>query len=200
MNLWSSLYGLGAQALLLTAALVWVRRRVSPGLGGRWRLVVAPVLLLAWLLPLGDASLLLRLRGLIGDPSPLTCALLLLWLLRSRHLPQPPGRCGRLLGLGLFLGLYGPLLLPGLIPSLGLYGLGWSQPGLLLVVVAAGCWLILRRAPTSGWPPLVGFSLLLWGLGIQESSNLLDALVDPFLVVTLLVAPPVATEHHKRAG
>jgi len=184
-----NLYGLAAQGLLVWAGGVWLARRLQ----GCWRsktwLGGMPLLLLASM-PRGDTNLLLQLRGLIGDPSLLSTALILLWIGCPQRLPAPPPRRWALaLGLGLAAGLYGPLLLPAIPPTLGLYDLGWNQAPLLvasLSLAAAASWAL---QPGNRWPPLIGLSLLGWGLGLMESSNVIDAVVDPFLVLALLLSP-----------
>jgi len=190
-----NLYGLAAQGVLLWAGGLWLARhlprrwRSKTPLGGMRQLLGAALLLLGSV-PLGDTNLLLRLRGLIGDPSLLSTALVVLWIGCPQRLPAPPPRPWALaLGLGLGVGLYGPLLLPALPPTLGLYGLGWSQAPLLIAslsLAVTACW---AQQPGNRWPPLIGLSLLGWGLGLMESSNEIDALVDPFLVLGLLLSP-----------
>ena len=127
-------------------------------------------------------ALAAHLRGLLGDPSVVSVILLALFAVKPEALPAaPPPRAALLLALSAGLLLYLPLATGPFPAGLDFYALGWRGRPLLavLAVLAALAW--LRGA--SRWVVVVSVALLAWGVGLVESDNLLDALVDPGLVL-----------------
>ncbi|MES2413193.1 MAG: hypothetical protein V4614_05285 [Pseudomonadota bacterium] len=65
------------------------------------------------------------------------------------------------------------------------YRLGWGSPliWLILLAVCAGSWFCGFRL----LPLLIAAGLLAWAVGLMESGNLWDYLLDPWLAVTALL-------------
>lgn len=150
--------------------------------GVAWAVVAVPLVLL---LPMGQCTVAERMRGIWGDPSVTTCALLALFVARPARLPRRPSRA---LSLGLTLlvtiPLYGPILGAGL-PVPDLYAIGWS-PYALLIVIAAAAWLLHVSARwCSTWALIMTLGLLMYAIRAMESSNLLDYLIDPGLLLAI---------------
>ena len=88
------------------------------------------------------------------------------------------------------------------LPSLDVYAIGWpwlvwGHSLLLFGVVAAVAALLVWRANRFGWI-LVATSLFYW-LGVQESRNFWDYLIDPlYAVVSLLGVTKLATDRLRR--
>lgn len=179
-------YGLAAQGVLLAAA-VTVGLHASgrrPGFAVRAMLLVAIV---AATVPASWPSrdLAERMRGLWGDPSVVTTAVLLAWLLVPRRVPSRPRGTLALAGLGLLAALlYLPVFgVPG--TANGLYRLGWASTWLVAGVAALG--VVAWRNGHGGWTTALALALAAWSIGLHESDNLWDSLVDPGLLGFLLV-------------
>ena len=180
-------YGLAAQGVLVAAA-------IGLAFGGRagWAVRVSIVVLAVALvsLPWGPPRALAeRMRGLWGDPSIVTTLVLLAWLLVPRLVPARPRGTSAVLGLAaltclLYLPVFG---VPG--TANGIYRLGWGSTWLILGVAVIG--LVAWRRGHGGWTTILAFALAAWSIGLHESDNLWDSLVDPgllgFLVVTGLI-------------
>lgn len=180
-------YGLVSQCLIAAGAICLVRDLASPS--RRRSLVtdlVLPSLIVA-LVPIGGIPIAAHLRGLWGDPSVITAVLLATLLISPSRLPcRPPRAITGILVVFYFLPLYLPLFLGWGRVGVDLYSLGWRPWGLLSLVVAAAFvgWRLLDLR----WIRLVAFALLGYGIGLLESTNLFDYLVDPGLAIGLVVA------------
>jgi hypothetical protein len=180
-------YGLAAQGVLLAAlaSVALAARGRRPGLAVRVSLAIAIVV--AAMIPSWPSRDLAEwMRGLWGDPSVVTVLVLLGWLLVPRLVPARPRGRAALVGLAalaflLYLPVFG---VPG--TANGLYRLGWSSTWMILGVASVG--LVAWRRGHGGWTTILAFALAAWSIGLHESDNLWDSLVDPgllgFLVVT----------------
>ncbi len=179
-------YGLAAQGVLLAAA-VTVGLYASgrrPGFLARATLLVA---ILAAVTPASWPSreLAERMRGIWGDPSVVTAVALLAWILVPRLAPSRP-RGGRALALLAALAalLYLPVFgVPG--TANGLYRLGWASSWLVAGVAAVGA--IAWWRGHGRWTTVLAVALAARSIGLHESDNLWDSLVDPGLLGFLLV-------------
>lgn len=140
---------------------------------------------LALLVPIGGPTLAEHMRGVWGDPSVVTCAILAMFIARPGRLP---GRPSRMMCIGTTLlvavPLYGPMF--GLkLPLQDLYSMGWT-PYALLVAIAL-CALLMRVMGRwcNTWAMLLAVALLAYAARAMESSNLLDYMADPGLMLTL---------------
>ncbi len=169
--------------LVLCSTVGWLlcRGGVMPN-GVRW--VLAVLFLLLWL-PVGPAHIpvVSYVRGMSSD---LSVTLVLLAALGSRR---------RVLGLPglaerervpLFLGvaIAALLLYPTALGwgNFDAYRLGWGSPAMVLVLLAlcVACWFVNLRL----LPLLVAGAMLSWAVGLMESGNLWDYMLDPWLVAT----------------
>lgn len=179
-------FGLAAQGVLVAAAIAVAlaalgRRSRTP------RALITIVAVASALLPSGPTrSLAENLRGIWGDPSVVTVLVLLAWLLVPRLVPVRPRGAVAVLGLAAVAGL---LYLPvfGVAGTAnGLYRLGWNSTWLIVGVATLGLAAWLRGH--GGWTTILALALATWSIGLHESDNLWDSLVDPgllgFLVVT----------------
>ena len=204
-------YGLVAQALIAAAAVRLVLDLVlqrssrngangdpvpadgsrAPRTGGRRNdlprgaalaIMAGPIVLL---MPAGSCTLAEHMRAIWGDPSVVTAVLLAIFIARPGRLPRRPAR-PMCIGLTLMVTvpLYAPLA--GMtLPVQDLYGLGW-QPYALLIAIAAGALLAgLARRWCGTWCTIVAIALLAYSARVMESTNLLDYLADPGLLLTL---------------
>lgn len=190
----SAVYGLLAQALIAAAAirlgfdLAWARPGTAPR--PRSLLAVANVVAAAagsaaLLVHVGGCTLAEHMRGVWGDPSVVTALLLALFLARPSWLPPRPSPrlcCG--ITLLVTLPLYLPLL--GLrLPLTDLYSIGWS-PHALLVAIALGAGVLWTAGRWNGtWACLIAAGLAAYAARLLESSNLLDHLADPGLLLVI---------------
>lgn len=180
-------FGLAAQGVLVAAATVVVLAAIGRRAGWTARAAIATVAVSASLLPSGPTrSLAENLRGIWGDPSVVTVLVLLAWLLVPRLVPVRPRGTVAVLGLAALAGLlYLPVFgVPG--TANGLYRIGWNSTWLVVGVAAVGLVAWLRGH--GGWTTILALALAAWSIGLHESDNLWDSLVDPgllgFLVVT----------------
>jgi hypothetical protein len=169
-------FGLAAQGVLVAAA-VAVAMAALGRRPGAPRPAIAIIAVASALLPWGPTrSLAESLRGIWGDPSVVTVLVLLAWLLVPRLVPARPRGTAAVLGLAVLAGLlYLPVFgVPG--SENGLYRLGWNST-----------WLVAGVA-SGGWTTILALALAAWSIGLHESDNLWDSLVDPgllgFVVVT----------------
>ncbi len=152
--------------------------------GTAWAVMAGPLVLLV---PVGGCTIAEHMRGVWGDPSAVTCAILAMFIARPGQLPDRPSR---LLCIGITLlvtvPLYGPVF--GLrLPMPDLYALGW-QPHPLLVVIAVAALLMRLSGRWCGtWSTIVAVALLAYAAGAMESSNVIDYLADPGLLIALAV-------------
>lgn len=197
-------YGLLSQALIAASAVLLLCEAISPNRStagtARGRTGIAIAMAAAagtavLLVPIGECTVAEHMRGVWGDPSAVTALLLATFLVRPLSLPPRPSR-GTCLGITLLvtLPLYAPVL-GARLPLTDLYSLGWS-PHALLVAIAAGAAALLAAGRFSGrWACIVAGGLVAYAAGLLESSNLIDHLADPGLLVALaaLAAAPLTT-------
>ncbi len=152
--------------------------------GIAWVVMAGPIVLL---MPVGGCTVAEHMRGIWGDPSVVTCAILAMFVARPGQLPDRPSR---LMCIGITLlvtvPLYGPIF--GLkLPLPDLYAIGW-QPHALLVVIAVAALLMRLSGRWCGtWSVIVAIALLAYSAGAMESTNVIDYLADPGLLIALAV-------------
>lgn len=139
----------------------------------------------ALLVPVGECTIAEHMRGVWGDPSVVTALLLALFLARPSWLPPRPSPS---LCLGITMLVTLPLYLPVLgatLPLSDLYSLGWSPHALLAAI--AGCAALLWAAGrwNGTWACIVAAGLAAYAAGLLESSNLIDHLADPGLLLAI---------------
>lgn len=138
---------------------------------------------LLWL-PAGAAHLplLAYVRGISSDPSVTLVALACL-VLGQRAFGLPALARRNQMALSGAVMAAAALLYPTALGwgNWDAYRLGWGSFGLLAVLFAlsAVCWVNGLRLV----PALVGLALLAWVVGLLESTNLWDYLIDPWLAV-----------------
>jgi hypothetical protein len=179
-------FALLSQGVLASSALLAVAARIPglrlvrgtlPAVAAWGTLVLLPVAIRVDGLPLA-----FLLRGLLGDPSVVSVVLLALAAVRPGALPAgPPPRAALLIALSAGFLLYLSLAAGPLPDGLDLYALGWLGTPILAALAVLAVLAFLRGA--NRWVVVVSFALLAWGAGLVESDNLLDALVDPGLVL-----------------
>ena len=197
----TDIVGLAGVALGI-AALGMALGRLT-GLGRVWLVVLGTVCTALSLIPIAKLPLAASLRGVTGDLSVTTLLLLGRFVLRPVLDWEPlEARAGRALRLTMTAG--GILLYP-LALGLGLwdpYTLGYGKPWFLggLAILAAA-WLFLDFPQLAGG---LALGVLAWGLGLLESRNLWDYLLDPFVFAwgfwALLIWSGKALGFKNRAG
>ena len=175
-------FGLLCQGLAAAAVARTAFDRLRPGTSSIAGAAVAAAAVAAMLVVrLGDATLAMQLRAVIGDPAAVTAVLLALAAFAPKRLPARP-RPATLVGFAgvLTLLLWTPVFLGTFPFGFDARAIGWRPWPILaaMAVLAALAW--RRRA--DGWVAVVGIALLCWGAGLVESDNLWDALVDPWIV------------------
>jgi hypothetical protein len=176
----AAVIGLGGHALLLAAGTVLLARGRITSPRSRLGAALAVVILAA--APLGSLSGLAYLRGVFGELSVTTMALLVLALMRnfSIRAGMPEGERSLLLAA---IGFVALVFYP---PALGLgpfdpYAAGFGSPlmlGALLAAFVAAWFRGMFWIATSIVLGVAG-----WLGGILESSNLWDYLLDPLIAV-----------------
>ncbi len=182
-----AMYGLFAQGVIVAAMVRTLRLSLGRAATAPRAAELWLPLLLVLLAPVDGISLAGHLRGLWGDPSVVSLGVLLLFLLRPPALPAWPHRytCA-MLTLLVTLPLYFTLFLPVPMVTWDLYALG-LEPWALLAAIALAA-LMLRRRGGGSWTALVGVALLAYAVGLMESDNLWDYLVDPALLLAMAFA------------
>ena len=181
-----AIYGLFAQGVIVAMIIRFVRE-----IFGRKNL--APFGLELWIpaaiviiVPVAGVSIAGHLRGLWGDPSIVTFLLLFLYTVRPSSLPNRPrvSTCV-LVSLFVMLPLYLPLFLLNPNVPLDLYSYGWKPKWILIAiaVIALGSVMMRRMAPR--WTNIIAIGLISSSVGLMESDNLWDYLVDPGLLFTI---------------
>ena len=175
-------FGLLCQGLAAAAVARTAFDRLRPGTSSIAGAAVAAATVAAMLVVrLGDATLAMQLRAVIGDPAAVTAVLLALAAFAPRRLPARP-RPATLVGFAgvVTLLLWTPVFLGTFPFGFDARAIGWRPWPILTIVavLATAAW--RRRA--DGWVAVVGIALLCWGAGLVESDNLWDALVDPWIV------------------
>ena len=181
-----AIYGLFAQGVIVAMIIRFVRE-----IFGRKNL--APFGMELWIpaaiviiVPVAGVSIAGHLRGLWGDPSIVTFLLLFLYTVRPSLLPNRPriSTCV-LVSLFVMLPLYLPLFLLNPNVPLDLYSYGWKPKWILIAiaVIALGSVMMRRLAPR--WTNIIAIALIASSVGLMESDNLWDYLVDPGLLFTI---------------
>lgn len=138
------------------------------------------------IVPIAGLSIAGHLRGLWGDPSIVTFLLLFLYTVRPSSLPNRP-RLSTCVFVSLFvmLPLYLPLFLLNPNVPVDLYSYGWKPKWILIAiaVIAFGSVMMRRMAPR--WTNIIAIALIASSVGLMESDNLWDYLVDPGLLFTI---------------
>ena len=154
-----------------------------------WAIWLSAALLIGLWLPWGDAglSLLAYARGVLSDFSVTSVFLSVLWIGQRLGVMTSVQRTEKQATYAVLV-LGAALLYP---TALGLgdwdaYRLGWGAPGLFvsLSLLALSSFLI-------GWrrlPLLISAALMGWSLGLLESGNLWDYLIDPWLACAAIAA------------
>lgn len=176
-------FALASMAIGLCAGALWLGR--SARLTGWVKAAVKPlvlVLFIALLIPLPGVGMPLAgyFRGIIGDLS-ITLLALSAWSLCSRLFGVSPIGKRELAALLVVVGVAAVLLYP---TALGwgdwdAYRPGWGSwwfLAALLTLCVVSAWMGLRVLPA-----LVALALLAWSVGLMESGNLWDYLLDPWL-------------------
>ncbi len=154
----------------------------------RWaKWAVIGCFMLLWL-PAGAAHLplLAYVRGISSDLSMTLVALVCLGLYQRLFTMPAEARRERMALSGAVV-LAAALLYP---VALGwgdwdAYRLGWGSFGMLGVLLALS--LVFWAKGLRLLPALVGLGLLAWTLGLMESSNLWDYLMDPWLAIAAMI-------------
>ncbi|NBX25269.1 MAG: hypothetical protein EBQ99_04370 [Planctomycetes bacterium] len=182
-----AMYGLVAQGVIVAALVRALRLSLGRASAAPRAAELWLPLLLVLLAPVEGVSLAGHLRGLWGDPSVVSLGALLLFLRRPAALPAWPHRytCA-LLTLLVTLPLHFTLFLPMPMVTWDLYALG-LEPWPVLAAVAMAA-IMLRHRAGGPWTALVGMALLAYALGVMESDNLWDYLVDPVLLLAIAFA------------
>ena len=181
-----AIYGLFAQGVIVAMIIRFVRE-----IFGRKNL--APFGIELWIpaaiviiVPVAGVSIAGHLRGLWGDPSIVTFLLLFLYTVRPSSLPNRPrvSTCV-LVSLFVMLPLYLPLFLLNPNVPVDLYAIGWHPKWILIAiaVIALGSVMMRRLAPR--WTNIIAIALIASSVGLMESDNLWDYLVDPGLLFTI---------------
>ena len=181
-----AIYGLFAQGVIVAMIIRFVRE-----IFGRKNL--APFGIELWIpaaiviiVPIAGVSLAGHLRGLWGDPSIVTFLLLFLYTVRPSSLPNRPriSTCV-LVSLFVMLPLYLPLFLLNPNVPVDFYAIGWHPKWILIAiaVIALGSVMMRRLAPR--WTNIIAIALIASSVGLMESDNLWDYLVDPGLLFTI---------------
>ena len=181
-----AIYGLFAQGVIVAMIIRFVReffgrKNLAPFGIELW--IPAAIVLIV---PIAGVSMAGHLRGLWGDPSIVTFLLLFLYTVRPSSLPNRPrlSTCV-LVSLFVMLPLYLPLFLLNPNVPLDLYSYGWKPKWILIAiaVIALGSVMMRRMAPR--WTNIIAIALIASSVGLMESDNLWDYLVDPGLLFTI---------------
>lgn len=150
------------------------------------KLLTVLCFVLLWI-PLGTASIPLAayVRGITSDLS-ITFIALAVWSMGRRALGWPTNPTHEQVAVMAAVAVSALFLYP---MSLGLgdwdaYRPGWGSWGMLLALLAlcVVCWVKGLRV----LPALVALALLAWSMGLMESTNLWDYLLDPWLSIFAL--------------
>ena len=181
-----AIYGLFAQGVIVAMIIRFVReifgrKNLAPFGMELW--IPAAIVLIV---PIAGVSMAGHLRGLWGDPSIVTFLLLFLYTVRPSSLPNRPriSTCV-LVSLFVMLPLYLPLFLLNPNVPVDLYAIGWHPKWILIAiaVIALGSVMMRRLAPR--WTNIIAIALIASSVGLMESDNLWDYLVDPGLLFTI---------------
>ena len=181
-----AIYGLFAQGVIVAMIIRFVRE-----IFGRKNL--APFGIELWIpaaiviiVPIAGVSLAGHLRGLWGDPSIVTFLLLFLYTVRPSSLPNRPrvSTCV-LVSLFVMLPLYLPLFLLNPNVPVDLYAIGWHPKWILIAIAVIALGSVMMRRMDPRWTNIIAIALIASSIGLMESDNLWDYLVDPGLLFTI---------------
>lgn len=179
-------YALLGIDLVLCAVFLRLTVRVSPRTvavkAGAWPLWLAAILFLGLWLPYGDAGLLLLgyARGVLSDFSVTSVVLSVLFIGQRSGFLNGPGDVEKR---ALFIALsFAALLLYPTALGWGdwdAYNLGWGSTAGVAVLSLLMLFCFWRRFRLL--PLLMAAALLAWSIGLLESTNLWDYLIDPWI-------------------
>lgn len=179
-------YALLGIDLVLCAVFLRLTVRVSPMTvavkAGVWPLWLAAILFLGLWLPYGDAGLLLLgyARGVLSDFSVTSVVLSVLFIGQRSGFLNGPGDVEKR---ALFIALsFAALLLYPTALGWGdwdAYNLGWGSTAGVAVLSLLMLFCFWRRFRLL--PLLMAAALLAWSIGLLESTNLWDYLIDPWI-------------------
>lgn len=179
-------YALLGIDLVLCAVFLRLTVRVSPMTvavkAGAWPLWLAAILFLGLWLPYGDAGLLLLgyARGVLSDFSVTSVVLSVLFIGQRSGFLNGPGDVEKR---ALFIALsFAALLLYPTALGWGdwdAYNLGWGSTAGVAVLSLLMLFCFWRRFRLL--PLLMAAALLAWSIGLLESTNLWDYLIDPWI-------------------
>ena len=179
-------YALLGIDLVLCAVFLRLTVRVSPRTvavkAGAWPLWLAAILFLGLWLPYGDAGLLLLgyARGALSDFSVTSVVLSVLFIGQRSGFLNGPGDVEKR---ALFIALsFAALLLYPTALGWGdwdAYNLGWGSTAGVAVLSLLMLFCFWRRFRLL--PLLMAAALLAWSIGLLESTNLWDYLIDPWI-------------------
>ena len=138
------------------------------------------------IVPVAGVSIAGHLRGLWGDPSIVTFLLLFLYTVRPSSLPNRPrlSTCV-LVSLFVMLPLYLPLFLLNPNVPVDLYAIGWHPKWILIAIAVITLGSVIMRRMAPRWTNIIAIALIASSVGLMESDNLWDYLVDPGLLFTI---------------
>ena len=138
------------------------------------------------IVPVAGVSIAGHLRGLWGDPSIVTFLLLFLYTVRPSSLPNRPrvSTCV-LVSLFVMLPLYLPLFLLNPNVPVDLYAIGWHHKWILIAIAVIALGSVMMRKMDPRWTNIIAIALIASSIGLMESDNLWDYLVDPGLLFTI---------------
>jgi len=172
-----------------------------PGLRGRP--LPALIALAAWAallnVPLGETSPIAVLRGLFAEPAP-TTTLVLAGLLLARTGCSCVFRAGEARAIALLAAVTGLLFYP---PALGVGATdpyAWGYGGAVLPLLAGALALVALLLGARLLPLALVVALLTWRLGVFDSPNLWDYLIDPLFAIGCLIALVAGVFRPRRAG
>lgn len=176
----TDLFGLAGAAVIVVAAVVRAGRLL--GLRGPKLAVLAGTSAIVALLPIGALPVAGLLRGVVGDLSLTTLVLALRGLARDIRGGDPADR-RTTLTLQALVAVAGVVLYP-LALGLGAwdpYRLGYGDPFFLAALLVVALTALVLDNPLVTFCTALG--VLAWGLGVYESRNLWDCLIDPLVFV-----------------
>ncbi|MBU3577794.1 hypothetical protein [Polynucleobacter sp. UK-Kesae-W10] len=172
-------FALAEMAITCAILCIWVMQKVSTQLLPTFvKALFVLVLANAFFWPLGfslELPLAGYVRGITGDLSIVTT--LLLWsALLKNHKPAP---LGFKLSVAIIALVFYPLALGlGMIDP---YAWGYGSIALLIAVLICALICGLTNWTQGVW--IIALAIIAWAFGLQESTNLWDYLLDPFLAI-----------------
>ena len=181
-----AIYGLFAQGVIVAMIIrfareIFGRKNLAPFGVELW--IPAAIVLIV---PIAGVSLAGHLRGLWGDPSIVTFLLLFLYTVRPSSLPNRPRLSTCVLAsLFVMLPLYLPLFLLNPNVPVDLYSYGWKPKWILIAIAVIALGSVMMRKMDPRWTNIIAIALIASSIGLMESDNLWDYLVDPGLLFTI---------------